>query len=143
MSNPVSSNPNAVGEVAGMFAGLAKKALNVVSGKKRRQDEFAQSVESHKAILTNYQEAHDKFHETALKTGKAMGYNSSSSLTVETPNGGKVTYGGNRPQTRSRAVSKPAPKTASKAAPKTPAKTAAKVKPVTPAAPVKSRNKGK
>jgi hypothetical protein len=142
---PISTNPNAVGEVGGAVAGFIKKALNVASGKKRRQDEFTQSVESHKSVLTNYQEAHEKFHETAMKTAQAMGYNSSSSMTVETPHGGKVTFGGNRQGTRSRKspTAKPAAKKPAAAKPAAEKKPAAKVKPVPPAAPVKSRNKGK
>jgi hypothetical protein len=140
---PISTNPNAVGEVGGAVAGFIKKAFNVASGKKRRQDEFTQSVESHKAVLSNYQEAHEKFHETAIKTAKTMGYNSSSSMTVATPHGGTVTFGGNRQGTRS--PKSPAAKPAAKkpATAKPVAKTAAKVKSVPPVTSVKSRNKGK
>jgi hypothetical protein len=142
---PIANNPNAVAQVGGTVVGLAKKSINLLTGKKRRQDEFTKSVEAHKSVLTNYQEAHEKFHETAMKTAQAMGYNSSSSMTVETPHGGKVTFGGNRQGTRSRKspTAKPAAKKPAAAKPAAEKKPAAKVKPVPSEKSVKSRNKGK
>jgi hypothetical protein len=122
-NSPISTNPNAVGEVAGGIAGLAKKAIGLFSGdNKSRTQEFGDSSSLHKLVLDHQAAEHshaasesDKqrkheldFHDRTVQTAKSLGYNSSSSMSLQTSSGNKMTFGGNKPvETKSAASTKP------------------------------------
>lgn len=70
MSNgPVSTNPNAVGEVAGGLASLGKKVFGAVTGQKTsRKDEMTDSASLHKTALAYQKAEHSHVSSEAEKS---------------------------------------------------------------------------
>jgi hypothetical protein len=114
---PIANNPNAVAQVGGTWAGLAKKGINLLTGKKSRKKEMTDSVRLHKTVLKHQAAehshelakmklAHKNFNNLNVRAGKAVEYESGGTKV-------KGTYVGKslppKPaSTRSRSTSSPA-----------------------------------
>jgi hypothetical protein len=135
---PISTNPNAVGEVTGGLASFGKKLMGAVTGqKKSRTDEMSDSAALHKTVLAHQAAehshelkkmrlAHKNFSNLNVRSGKAVEYESGGTKV-------KATYGGTSPAAKKSTAKKPAtPKATTKST----------TKPVVSAESVKAR-KGK
>jgi hypothetical protein len=153
----IRTDPTAAGKVAESVAGGLTSLVKLATKKAKRAQEFHQSVETHKAILSNIAEHHDAAASRAVKTAQEMGYNHTSAMTVKHSDGSEISFGGNKPgsrtprktstttktKTKQPAVAETVAKPAAEKKPAAPkAKPAAKPK-VIPAESIKSRNKGK
>lgn len=149
-AGPIGNNPDAVAQVGGVFAGLAKKGIKMITGgKSSRTAEMTDSARLHKTVLAHQKAEHthtaseaalDRAHEQSLhKTAMehAAGYNSTSAKTIKTQNL-EVSMSGNKTNTRSSSTTKP--KVAKTAEPAKPA-TKSRTKPVIPAESVKVRKR--
>jgi hypothetical protein len=110
--NPISTNPNAVGEVGGAVAGAVKKAIGLFTGdKKSRGAEFNESSSLQKIVLDHQAAQHShaaseaekqRDHESKMQArfiehGEKTGYDSTSSASFKGVHT-QYSYGGNKPK---------------------------------------------
>ena len=117
---PIANNPNAVAQVGGTIAGLAKKGINLLTGKKSRKKEMTDSVRLHKTVLKHQAAehshelakmklAHENFNNLNVRAGKAVEYESGGTKVKGTYVGKSLPSKPTKPaSTRSRSTSSPA-----------------------------------
>jgi hypothetical protein len=151
MSNgPISTNPDAVGELTGKIAGGINKAVDFITGgkdKASRGEHFADSASLHKMVLDHQAAEHSHISSEAEKSRQHQKDLITHVATTMAGKAGTLKSDGSKIEysspSKSRAAS-PATKTRKPKSPvPTPPLTPTQKKPVTPETSVKSRNKGK
>lgn len=120
--SPISTNPNAVGEVTGGIAGFAKKAIGVFTGdKKSRSQEFGDSSALHKMVLDHQAAEHSHISSEAEKSRQHQKDMVTHVVTTMEGRGGTIKSDGSKIEYSSPAKSGAASSAASK--PKSPVPT--------------------